>query len=114
MYPSQLLKGTFQIIILKLLKEHNRMYGYEISQKVKEVSDGAILLPEGSLYPILHKLTEEGLLKMEKEHVGKRVRRYYSLTKTGAAEAKFKIEEFDRFIFTMRQLLSFKLTKSET
>ena len=106
MYPSQLLKGTFQTIILKLLEQHNRMYGYEISQKVKEESKGEILLPEGSLYPILHKMAEEGLVKMEKVHIGKRVRRYYSLTKTGETEAKFKLEEFERFVLTMRQLLS--------
>lgn len=106
MYPSQLLKGTFQTIILKLLDQHNRMYGYEISQKVKEESNGEILLPEGSLYPILHKMAEEGLVKMEKVHIGKRVRRYYSITKTGETEAKFKLEEFERFVLTMRQLLS--------
>ncbi len=109
MYPSQLLKGTFQTIILKLLEKHNRMYGYEISQKVKEESNGEILLPEGSLYPILHKMAEEGLVKMEKVHIGKRVRRYYSLTKIGAAEAQFKLEEFERFLLTMSQLLSLKI-----
>lgn len=113
MYPSQLLKGTFQTIILKLLQEQGRMYGYEISQKVKEETNGEILLPEGSLYPILHKMAEEGLVKMEKVHVGKRVRRYYSLTKTGTNEAKYKIDEFERFISTMKQLLSPKLLGDE-
>jgi len=114
MYSSQLLKGTFQTIILKLLHEHSSMYGYEISQKVKEATNGEILLTEGSLYPILHKMAEEGLVKMEKVHIGKRVRRYYSLTKTGTSEAKFRVEEFNRFIGTMKQLLSLKTLKSET
>jgi len=113
MYSSQLLKGTFQTIILKILKEHGRMYGYEISQWVKEESNGEILLPEGSLYPILHKMAEEGLLKMEKVHIGKRVRRYYSLTKTGTSEAQFKVDEFERFIATMKQLLAPKISGSE-
>lgn len=89
------------------------MYGYEISQKVKEATDGEILLPEGSLYPILHKMAEEGLVKMEKVHIGKRVRRYYSLTKTGTNQAQFKIEEFERFIGTMRRLLLPKLSGGE-
>lgn len=89
------------------------MYGYEISQKVKEETSGEILLPEGSLYPILHKMAEEGLVKMEKVHIGKRVRRYYSLTKSGVTEAQFKIDEFERFIGTMRRLLLPKLSGGE-
>lgn len=109
MYSSQLLKGTFQTIILKLLKEHKKMYGYEISMKVKEYSNGEIQLPEGSLYPILHKMAEEGLVKTEKVNIGKRVRRYYYLTDAGTTEARIKLEEFDRFIKTMGLLLSPKL-----
>ena len=106
MYPSQLLKGTYQTIILKMLTDHKRMYGYEISQKVKEYSAGAILLPEGSLYPILHKLAEEGLVKAEEVQISNRVRRYYSITQTGKSTARSKVEEFERFVGTMQQLLS--------
>lgn len=89
------------------------MYGYEISQRVKEQTRGEIQLPEGSLYPILHKMAEEGLVKMEKEAIGKRVRRYYSLTKTGNSEAMYKIKEFERFVNTMQQLLLPGTTGSE-
>ena len=106
MYSSQLLKGTYQALILKLLSDHKSMYGYEISQYLKEMSKGEIQLPEGSLYPILHKMAEEGLVKMERVHIGKRVRRYYSLTTTGVAEAVSKIDEFNRFMKTMKLLLA--------
>ena len=41
-------------MVLKLLEENHKMYGYEISQKVKELTDGKILLKDGSLYPALH------------------------------------------------------------
>ena len=105
MYSSQLLKGTFQTIILNLLNENEKMYGYEISQKVKEGSNGDISLPEGSLYPILHKMTEDGLLKTEKVTIGRRVRRYYSLTTTGTQQAELKVKEFGRFVETMKMLL---------
>lgn len=89
------------------------MYGYEISQMVKDQTGGEIQLPEGSLYPILHKMAEDGLLKMEKEAIGKRVRRYYSLTKAGTNEAKFKLKEFERFVITMQHLLLPKSIGSE-
>lgn len=108
MYPSQLLKGTYQTIILKLLQDHKRMYGYEMSLKVKEASKGEVNLPEGSLYPILHKMDEEGLVQMEKVNIGKRVRRYYSLTPTGNSHAVFKVEEFERFVKTMSHLIGAK------
>jgi PadR family transcriptional regulator PadR len=56
MHSSELLKGTLQTIILKVLKDEGKMYGYEITQKVKELSEGRIQLTEGALYPALHKL----------------------------------------------------------
>ena len=61
MHSPELLKGTLQTILLKVLKDHGKMYGYEITQRVKELSDGRILLTEGALYPSLHKLEAEGL-----------------------------------------------------
>ncbi|MEP5614333.1 MAG: PadR family transcriptional regulator [Cyclobacteriaceae bacterium] len=110
MYPSQLLKGTYQTIILDLLSKHGKMYGYELSQLVKECSEGEVSLPEGSLYPILHKMAEEGLVTVEKIEIGRRVRRYYTLTSAGVEQAKFKTEEFNRFVQTMALLLKPKLT----
>ena len=94
--------------MLKLLAENKRMYGYEITQHVKEETNGKIQLTEGALYPMLHKLEADGLLKTESEHIGKRVRKYYSLTKEGKARAKKKVSEFADFIETMNNLLNLK------
>ena len=63
MHSSELLKGTLQTIVLKVLADHGKMYGYELTQRVKELSDGTILLTEGALYPTLHRMEAEGLLK---------------------------------------------------
>ncbi|MEQ8808995.1 MAG: helix-turn-helix transcriptional regulator, partial [Imperialibacter sp.] len=76
MYSKELLKGTLQTIVLKLLAENGRMYGYEITQKVKEQTEGKIQLTEGALYPALHKLEAEGLLVTETINIGKRIRKY--------------------------------------
>jgi PadR family transcriptional regulator PadR len=51
MHSPELLKGTLQTIVLKVLKDNGRMYGYEITQRVKELSDDRILITEGALYP---------------------------------------------------------------
>jgi PadR family transcriptional regulator PadR len=105
MHSSELLKGTLQTIILKVLKDHGKMYGYEITQRVSDLSEGRILLTEGALYPSLHKLEAEGLLKTDVVTIGKRVRKYYSLTSHGKAIARDRVYEFMDFIKTMSSIL---------
>jgi PadR family transcriptional regulator, regulatory protein PadR len=109
MHSPELLKGTLQTIILKVLKDHGKMYGYEITQRVKNLSESQLLLTEGALYPTLHKLEAEGILKTETVMIGKRVRKYYSLTTTGRSLAKDRVEELVGFIKTMSNVLQVKL-----
>lgn len=106
MYSNELIKGTLKTIVLSLLAEHEKMYGYEITQHVKEKTDGKIQLTEGALYPTLHKLQAEGLLSTEKVNIGKRVRKYYSLTETGNQQANDRVVEFKDFSRTMNSLLN--------
>jgi DNA-binding PadR family transcriptional regulator len=109
MHSPELLKGTLQTIILKVLKDHGRMYGYEITQRVKELSGSRLLLTEGALYPALHKLEAEGLLKTETVMMGKRVRKYYVLTAEGRSLVKDRVNEFVDFIRTMGNVLQVQL-----
>ena len=110
MYSSQLLKGTFQTIILKVLSENQRMYGYEITQTVKALSNDEIVVTEGSLYPILHKMEETGWLTAERVTIGNRTRRYYSLTEKGTENMRIKIDEFERFAITMKNIFNLQLS----
>ena len=105
MYTSELIKGTLKTIILNLLKERGKMYGYEITQTVKEMTDGKIKITEGALYPTLHSLEKNGDIGFEKEYIGKRVRKYYTLTEQGQKTALVKVNEFADFIETMKYLL---------
>lgn len=105
MHSPELLKGTLQTIVLKVLKDHGKMYGYEITQRVKDLSDGRIMLTEGALYPTLHRLEADGLLKTETVMMGKRVRKYYTLTAEGKSLVKERVTEFIEFIRTMGNVL---------
>jgi PadR family transcriptional regulator PadR len=107
-YSSELIKGTLKTIILKLLKDNKRMYGYEITQTVKELTKGKIQLTEGALYPSLHALEAEGILTTETEYIGKRVRKYYTLSTAGKTHTKERISELADFMETMRFLLDLK------
>jgi PadR family transcriptional regulator PadR len=109
MHSPELLKGTLQTILLKILKDHGKMYGYEITQRVKELSGNKLMLTEGALYPTLHRLEAEGLLKTETVMLGKRVRKYYGLTADGKAIAKDRVGQFVDFIRTMSSVLQVEL-----
>lgn len=112
MSSAKLLKGTLQTIILKLLEDHDKMYGYEITQKVKQLSNGEFKLTEGALYPTLHKLEADGLLETSTELVDGRVRKYYSLSVEGKGEVKEKMSEAAIFIEKLQQVLNLKPTLS--
>ncbi len=107
-HSPELLKGTIQTIILKLLTDNPKMYGYEITQRVRELSGESIILTEGALYPTLHRLEAEGLLKTETVTTGGRIRKYYSLTRQGKKVASTKLGEFVAFLRTMAQVLNIK------
>ncbi|WP_339894626.1 PadR family transcriptional regulator [uncultured Algibacter sp.] len=106
MEPSNLYKGSLTTIILKLLNENDKMYGYEITQKVKEITKNELQLTEGALYPALHKLEAQGLLGVEVVKVGNRVRKYYQLTEAGTKETVEKLAELESYIRNMRALVN--------
>ena len=106
MVSKDLLKGTLKTIVLKLLEENNRMYGYEITKEVERLSDGKIQLTWGGLYPVLHKLEQDKLITSEEENIGKRVRKYYSLTESGTKTAKEKVQEFIDFVTIMGSIIN--------
>ena len=69
-YSSELIKGTLKTIVMKLLADNDRMYGYEITQKVKDLTLDKIQITEGALYPTLHALESDGLVTIETEYIG--------------------------------------------
>jgi DNA-binding PadR family transcriptional regulator len=106
---QQLYKGSLNAIIMKLLEQNGRMYGYEITQKVKEITSGEMNLTEGALYPALHKMEADGFLDVEVEKVDGRIRKYYKLTEIGIKETDNKMEELRSFIRNMQNIVNLKL-----
>ncbi len=82
------------------------MYGYEITQAVEERTGGGITLTFGALYPLLHKLEDEGLLITQSLEVDGRLRKYYQLTPAGSETAVRKAGEFERFIQLVRLIIN--------
>jgi len=105
MYSNELVRGTLKTIILQLLKEQDQMYGYELSKLVKKRTKEKIILTEGALYPILHKLEKDKLVVTNLKKVGNRTRKYYALTSNGKESAKEKRNELLEFVETLRYLM---------
>ena len=103
--PGEMLKGSLKSIVLKLLSENDKMYGYEITRKVEELSEGKIQLSYGALYPVLHKLEKDGSLVTESQNVNNRTRIYYRLTPKGKSVAEEKIAELKEYLETLKILL---------
>lgn len=105
MANQQLIKGSLSTIVLQLLTKTEEMYGYEITQKVKQLTSNEIKLTEGALYPTLHKLEAEGTLTTESRKVDGRVRKYYRLTEDGKKATADKIKELEAFLLNMQRVL---------
>ena len=105
MYSKEIIKGTLKPIILKLLHDNGRMYGYEITSKVKALTKDKIQITEGALYPLLHKLEADEIVSTEKEFIGKRVRKYYTLTPEGETIADTAVNEVLDFMVTIKAIL---------
>ena len=104
MIGKDLIKGMIKPIVLQMLLNKERMYGYEITQSVLENTSGKISLTLGALYPVLHKLEAEGELSTSTEAVDNRLRKYYRLTKQGRRTALQKTGEMSDFIDALHQL----------
>lgn len=85
-----------EMILLKVLEKQD-CYGYQITQIIKMASDGNIILAEGTMYPILYRLLDNGYITDEKKLVGKRLTRvYYHLEPRGLDYLKELTEEYFR------------------
>lgn len=93
---KELLKGSSEGMVLAILKD-TPLYGYEIAKLIKHASQDLFQMGEGTLYPILHKLEQQKLLRAYWQEVGGRKRKYYALTKAGQKLLEEKTVEWKAF-----------------
>jgi DNA-binding PadR family transcriptional regulator len=103
---NKLYKGTLQNIILQLLAKEVKMYGYQMTQRAKEITKGELEMTEGALYPLLHKLEDDGLITSELQNINGRDRKYYFLTEKGKKQHSVYETEMKRFIFNLNSIFN--------
>jgi PadR family transcriptional regulator PadR len=104
---EQMRKGTTTVIILNLLAELDRpMYGYEIIKELEARSEGYFQFKEGLIYPRLHELERQGLLRSEwLGEAGTRRRKFYAITGQGRRRLKEELQGWQALTRHVNQLL---------
>ena len=105
---NKLFKGSLQTIILQMLKDQPKMYGYQMTQKAKLMTNDELVITEGALYPTLHKMEEDDILTASIEVVNGRARKYYSITEKGISILDEKLDELKIFMENMQNIIQLK------
>jgi transcriptional regulator len=102
---SDLLQGTLDLLILKTLALEP-MHGWGITQRIQQISAGALQVNQGSLYPALVRLEQQGWIAAEWGiSENNRQAKYYSLTKAGRKQLKEESDNWKRIATAIEQIL---------
>lgn len=93
---AEFLKGTLDMLILKVVAA-GPIHGYAISQRIQQISKDFFQLPQGSLYPALHRLEERGWLEAEwSDTATGREAKFYKLTRTGRKQLEAEVRHWEK------------------
>jgi PadR family transcriptional regulator PadR len=103
--PSDLVQGTLDLLLLKILALEAH-HGWAISQRLKQLSGDVLQVSDGSLYPALHKLEQEGWIAAEwkTSELGRRAK-FYSLTRIGRRQLEKESANWDRLSSAISSLV---------
>jgi len=94
--PVDLVQGTLDVLIMKSIAQQP-LHGWAIAQRIHLLSNEVLQVQQGSLYPALHRLEEQGWIQSEwGESENNRRAKYYSLTKAGSKRLKKELDNWDR------------------
>ena len=106
--PLDLVQGTLDLLLLKILALEP-LHGWAISIRLKQVSGDVLQVSEGSLYPALHKLEQEGWIKAEwKNTENNRRAKFYSLTRSGRKQLEAESANWDRLSSAIARVVRLK------
>ena len=105
-FRSELKRGTIELILLKLLEKED-MYGYRIVASLEERGGDVFRVKEGTLYPVLYRLEDNGFIDSYRSNPKRGVpRKYYKLTEAGSAQLKQLLDEWKKFASVIDGLIS--------
>jgi PadR family transcriptional regulator, regulatory protein PadR len=104
---SDVLQGTLDLMILKTLESMGSLHGYGIARRIEQVSNGALSLNQGTVYPALLRLQQRGWIRAEWGlSENNRRAKYYSLSRPGKKQIEAETENWERIAATMARFLA--------
>ena len=104
-FQRDLLRGSIDMMVLSVLADGSK-YGYLIQNQLREVSRGRVELKAGTLYPLLHRLEADKLIRCKWDHSTGRRRKWYELTAAGRRRLQVQAQEWHSYVECIGQLLS--------
>lgn len=105
---NDILQGTLALLVLKTLAAQGRMHGYAITSHIQRVSAEQLRVEEGSLYPALHRMEQDGWVRAEWGTTEKnRQARFYSITAAGKRQLEQEQESWDRLRDGVQRVLRY-------
>jgi PadR family transcriptional regulator PadR len=103
-FSAELMRGSLDLMVLSVLARGSQ-YGYSLQQQLREATTGRVPLPAGTLYPLLHRLESEKLIRSRWDDSTGRRRKWYELTKTGKARLGVDAHQWLAYAQCIRGLL---------
>ena len=105
-HKNDILQGTLALLVLRTLSARPKLHGYALTSHIQKVSADLLRVEEGSLYPALHRMEQEGWLRSEWGTTEKnRQARFYSLTAKGQKQLEHEQENWDRLTKGVNRVL---------
>jgi PadR family transcriptional regulator PadR len=106
--PPDLVQGTLDLLLLKILALEP-LHGWAVSQRLQQMSGAALQVSDGSLYPALHKLEQEGWIKAEwkTSELGRRAK-FYELTRSGRKQLERETANWERLAAAISAIVRLK------
>jgi len=106
-HTNDRLQGTLDLLVLKILASRRKLHGYSIATHIRSISEDALRIEEGSLYPALHRMSQAGWLKAEwGASENNRRARFYSITAAGLRQLAAERENWSKLTSAVARVIT--------
>ncbi len=112
-FQRELMRGSLDLIVLSVLADRSQ-YGYSIQKQIRDASADQVKLPAGTLYPLLHRLEDERLIRSRWEKSTGRPRKWYEITASGRKQLSAQAKQWQSYSQCVERLLTMVGLRTET
>ncbi len=112
-FERELMRGSLDLMVLSVLSDKS-LYGYAIQKQIRDASRGQVKLPAGTLYPLLHRLEDERMIRSRWDDSTGRKRKWYDITASGRKQLASQVKQWTSYSQCVERLLNLVGLRPET